>query len=140
MVQLSSDMRAKHQAFLTLGCNVDKEKHIPFVIEQFWERSCMLKQTPLMTTTPIDFPYPSDDFANIGFLMTTNLELKDFKALLKSLEEVCGRTKENSLKHPELVPMDLDLIIWDGEVIKPKDLKRPYVQDCLTYFSLDLSQ
>ncbi len=136
---LSQKEIEKHQAFLTLGCNVDKEKHIPFVIEALQGRSCSLRQTPLMTTTPIDFPYPSDDFANIGFLIETTLELNAFKAFLKGLEEVCGRTKANSELRPELVPMDLDLIAWDGELIKPKDLQRPYVQDCLAYFALSFN-
>ncbi len=92
-----------------------------------------------MTTKPIDFPYVSDDFGNIAFLVSTKLELKSFQSVLKRLEVFCGRTQANSRIRPELVPMDLDLIVWNGEVIKAKDLKRSYVQDGLNYFALDLN-
>ncbi len=125
-------------AFLTLGCNVDKDLHIPFVLKELVAVAVELKQTALMTTTPIDFSYPSEDFANIGFILSTSLGLDDFKAFLKRLEEDCGRTEKSSRLNPELVPMDLDLIQWNASIVKPKDLKRGYVQDSLAYFGLKI--
>ncbi len=139
METLFESRKKQNYAFLTLGCNVDKNSNILFVLRQLQPFAKLCRQTPLMTTTPIDFPYLSDDFANIGFLLATELELKQFQFILKRLEEFCGRTEANSLVKPELVPMDLDLIVWNGEVIKQKDLARAYVQDSLSYFALDLS-
>ncbi len=126
-------------AFLTLGCNVQKNKHIPFALKQLSQFADILRQTPLMITTPIDFPYPSDDFANIGFLLATPLAREQFQFFLKRLELFCGRSEANNLLHPELVPMDLDLIVWNGAITKAKDLKRGYVQDSLSYFNLNLT-
>ncbi len=138
-MKLSKRTNKLNYAFLTLGCNIEKDRNILFFFKQIRAFADILRQTPLMTTTPIDFPYLSDDFANIGFLIATPLGQEQFQAILKRLEVFCGRTEANSRIRPELVPMDLDLIVWNASLIKAKDLKRGYVQDSLSYFELDLN-
>ncbi len=138
-MKLSKGTNKLNYAFLTLGCNIEKDRNILFFFKQIKPFAHILRQTSLMTTTPIDFPYPSDDFANIGFLLATPLEREAFQRILKRLEVFCGRTKANSRIRPELVPIDLDLIVWNGEIIKAKDLNRGYVQDSLISFELNLN-
>jgi len=54
-------------------------------------------------------------------------ELTVFAAQLKALEHSAGRTPEQRKKHPEAIPVDIDLIISDREILKPRDITRPYL-------------
>ena len=55
------------------------------------------------------------------------MELETFAAHLKALERRTGRTPEQRKKHPEAIPVDIDLITWDRETLKPRDITRPYL-------------
>ena len=53
------------------------------------------------------------------------MELETFATQLKALERRTGRTPEQRKKHPEAIPVDIDLITWDREILKPRDITRP---------------
>ena len=53
------------------------------------------------------------------------MELETFATHLKALERRTGRTLEQRKKHPEAIPVDIDLITWDREILKPRDITRP---------------
>ena len=55
------------------------------------------------------------------------MELETFAAHLKALERRTGRTPEQRKRHPEAIPVDIDLITWDLEILKPRDITRPYL-------------
>jgi 2-amino-4-hydroxy-6-hydroxymethyldihydropteridine diphosphokinase len=44
---------------------------------------------------------------------------------LKSWEAECGRTPES--KQKGVVPIDLDIVMWNSEVVRPVDYSRSYV-------------
>ena len=54
-----------------------------------------------------------EDFAEI------NKKLKDY-------ESVCGRTPLS--KQTGEIPMDLDIIIWNGEIVRERDFNQEYFQ------------
>ncbi len=80
-----------------------------------------------MQTKPVDFPYPSADFTNVVLWGHTDKSREELCTLLEELEDYAGRRRDT----PALVPLDADLLIWNGEVLKPKDLERPYMQGLL---------
>jgi len=45
-------------------------------------------------------------------------------AILKDWESSCGRTKTDSAAG--IVPIDLDLVIWNQHIVRPKDFERHY--------------
>ena len=57
----------------------------------------------------------------------THLEREDFARLLKELECRAGRTPDQRRSSPAEIPVDIDLIVWDKQVLKPQDLSRPYL-------------
>lgn len=124
-------VRAVHWMILSLGSNVEAERHLPWVEAELERLLVLCGRTRLMQTAPIDFPYPSADFANRLLWAQTDRPLDEILAWLKSLEICCGRTVESRRTRPEYIPMDLDLIAWDGRIYKPRDLSRPYVQQGL---------
>ena len=47
-----------------------------------------------------------------------------FSQILKQLEVSCGRDEEARNSH--LVPLDIDIVVWNGEIRRPKDFNRLY--------------
>ena len=55
------------------------------------------------------------------------MDLDTFATELKALECRTGRTPEQRKAYPEAIPVDIDLITWDQEILKPRDVTRPYL-------------
>ncbi|KGN86756.1 2-amino-4-hydroxy-6-hydroxymethyldihydropteridine diphosphokinase [Porphyromonas sp. COT-290 OH860] len=128
-----------HWMVLTIGSNTDAPRHVAYVERALGEHFSVCKATQPVQTAPIDFPYASADFTNIVLVAKTTLSQNEVYTILKQLETDCGRTPQSRQIHPELVPMDLDLIVWDGEVCKPRDLTRPYVQSGLAALGVEIT-
>ena len=58
-------------------------------------------------------------------LARTELPLDRVQMLLKVQEREMGR-----IKGPVVV-MDLDLVVWNGEIVRPWEVAQPFYQDCL---------
>lgn len=56
----------------------------------------------------------------------TPLDLEQLNALLKSHEEACGRNSEARARHE--VPIDIDIVMWNGNVVKEKDYQQSFFQ------------
>lgn len=130
---------AWHRLLLSLGSNVDRERSIGYALAELRTRVHILRETEIMLTDPVDFPYPSGTFANVLLLCESSASLSEMQTLLHRLETDCGRTAETRRLHPELIHLDADLIIWEHQVLKPQDLARPYVRTALELFSFDVS-
>lgn len=68
----------------------------------------------------------ADDFYNMLIKKDTTLSLSEMNDLSKKLESMMGNTAE--LRKDGIVMMDMDIVEWDGEPIKPKDTEREYYQ------------
>lgn len=56
----------------------------------------------------------------------TNLDFEHLQDLLKSRETACGRTIAARLK--QQVPIDLDIVIWNRDILRKKDFEQRYFQ------------
>lgn len=117
----------RHRFIISLGSNTDAKSHIPRALEALRQALVLDYESAQTLTKPVDFPYPSGYFTNVLLRGSTELEREAVYTLLHQLEQTAGRTRET----PALVPLDADLIIWDDEVLKPKDIERPYFKDLL---------
>lgn len=91
-----------------------------------------LRVSSAQCTVPIDFPNPAL-FTNMVAFGHTSLSASEVNTLLKQLERKLGRRKHH--KRQGVVMADLDLIWWDGQVLRPEDWERPYVQHAVTELS-----
>lgn len=115
-------MAELHQALISLGSNHAADTHIPYALARLRASLSIVRETELMLTEPVGFPYPSGLFTNVIIKAETALSKGELHRLLHELEAHAGRNRST----PQLVPLDADLIIWDDEVLKPQDLQRPY--------------
>lgn len=59
----------------------------------------------------------------------TELPLDSVQLILKVMEAEMGRKR--GLKAKGLVVIDLDLVEWNGKILRPRDVAQSYYQDCL---------
>ena len=82
---------------------------------------------------------PEDDnfkylFRNILACCTTDLNLEEVINKIKQTERAVGRTLKD--KYQGKVIIDIDILKYDDEVIRPQDLEREYVQQLLAIFEI----
>ncbi len=79
----------------------------------------------VMQTEPFCLP-SSRPFFNQSAKIRTLWSVEEIKSNFKRIENRIGRKAEDKLKG--IVKIDLDLLSYDGTVLKPEDWERPYVQ------------
>lgn len=63
-------------------------------------------------------------YANAVLEIDTGLTAIGFREFARGLEAAAGRTPES--KQLGLMPLDIDVVIWDGVVVDSYDRSRPY--------------
>ncbi len=58
-------------------------------------------------------------YLNAVAVANTHLSIVEATKLLKEWESQCGRTTESKLIGS--IPIDLDIVVWNGEVVRVKD-------------------
>ena len=117
-----------HRFVLTLGSNSEPDKHLS--LAQAGLRALAVEYltfSPARQSVPISFGLSDALFTDQVAVGETSMDLDTFAAELKALECRTGRTPEQRKAHPEAIPVDIDLITWDGMVLKPQDVTRPYL-------------
>ena len=66
------------------------------------------------------------DYLNVVMEGTCSDDFDKTKSLLKLYETTHGRTP--ACKLAGLVPIDLDIVMWNGEVVRQRDLNQDYFQ------------
>lgn len=67
----------------------------------------------------IDGPY-----LNAVMTAETDLDLDAAIVLVKQWETLCGRTPVSKIKGE--IPIDIDIVVWNGNIIRPTEFGRPY--------------
>lgn len=117
-----------HRFVLTLGSNSESDKHLS--LAQAGLRALAVERltfSPARESVPISFGLSDALFTDQVAVGVTCMDLDTFAAELKALECRTGRTPEQRKAHPEAIPVDIDLITWDQEILKPRDVTRPYL-------------
>lgn len=84
--------------------------------------------TVVTTAEGVSFSVP--DYHNRAAIFTTTMDISSLKSLFKEIEKACGRIA--SSKSTGIVPLDIDLLQYDGEVLKPEDMESAYVRQVLS--------
>lgn len=120
---------------LSIGTNSpDREWQMSHAIKQ-------LKQIFKKTTFSEIYEVPSHNgidapYLNAIMVGTTNLSLDEANRALKQWETICGRTPAS--KQQGVIPIDLDIVVWNNEVIRPVDYSREYVSRGISSLLYDL--
>lgn len=114
------------KCFIGLGSNENTASKLIAAQKDLLRFFPDIRFSSLLQTRPIGFCSPNP-FFNMTAVCTTSLPLTGIRQLLKQIEMALGRKPED--KAHGIVKIDLDLLAYDGQILKPEDWKRPYVQE-----------
>ena len=82
---------------------------------------------------------PEDDnfkylFRNILACFTTDMNLDELNSKIKLTERAVGRTSRD--KYQGKVIIDIDILMYGDDVIRPQDLEKEYIQQLLAIFEI----
>lgn len=117
-------MRQLNKVILCLGSNWNKENNMERAIEALRPYFVSFRLSDGMYTEPIDCPQ-TGTFLNQVVLGYTFRTCPELKSAFKEIERLLGRTPTS--KRDGVIPVDIDLLQWNGEVLKPSDMEREYV-------------
>ena len=116
---------------ICIGSNHNPTANISIAVESL---SCLFSdilwgETVVTPAEGISFTVP--DYHNRAAKFTTVMGISGLKSRFKEIEKACGR--ESGSKSTGIVPLDIDLLEYDGKVLKPKDMESDYVRQALAY-------
>lgn len=121
-------MSLTHLVVIGVGSNQNPEANILRAREAIAAGQRLLRCSQFRTTDPIgdvgQMPYQ-----NGVFVMETSWEPAALKEWLVRLEESLGRDRQSAAKN--FIPIDLDLLIWDGVVLDTDIYKRSYLKEAV---------
>jgi len=119
-------LKKGNRLIVSLGSNFNPEENIQCAAEKLrilFESICFSES---VYTNPIG-NYPEDrPFLNQVAIAYTDVETpEEIKKQLKEIEYSLGRNENSKLTG--LIPVDIDLLQWNEEVLKPSDMERDYI-------------
>lgn len=110
-----------NRAIISLGSNIaDKETILQHTL-------CNLDYKIVAATPPyIDSCDNNNDspYMNIIAIIDTNDDCAVMKSRFKEIEKKAGRRPQD--KETGIIPLDIDIVIFNNEIIRPTDYNRPY--------------
>jgi 2-amino-4-hydroxy-6-hydroxymethyldihydropteridine diphosphokinase len=112
-------------AVVSLGSNINPQENILRAFTFLQKEFEVLKEAGPVRTSPVGIT-SQPHFLNAAALLQTNLTLDDLVAFLKSVEDEMGRDRSRPKSGPREI--DLDVIIWNDEVVDKDFYERVFLQ------------
>ncbi|MGH1470930.1 MAG: 2-amino-4-hydroxy-6-hydroxymethyldihydropteridine diphosphokinase [Cellvibrionaceae bacterium] len=114
------------QVFLGLGSNVNRKENIRLALNALEEKFGSLQRASFYESNAID--QKGESYYNTAVGLETDIPLNEFVEAIKGIEINQGRDRSK----PELVPIDIDLLLFGGIVSLTEKQKIPH-PDILAY-------
>lgn len=114
-----------HTYILCLGSNFKRELHLSAARTALTGSFPSILFGEEMTTEAIGEGMLSP-FSNQLAQLSTPANIEEVRNILKNIEHKNGRLPED--KGHGIIKLDIDILIYDGQTIKPNDLKRDFIQ------------
>lgn len=113
---------------IALGSNTHQEENVSVARVLLENTFGTMTFGKAMWTKPIGLP-ASDKFLNVIAMGYTTVGRDRVEMALKNIERKCGRRK--SLSSNGVIPIDIDLLLFDSERYHEDDWNRPYMKKLL---------
>ena len=113
-----------HSCLICIGSNYNRKENLLLARRRLTALFPSIRFTGEQETRPLFFRNPAL-FSNQVARFYTDADAERVVKELKTIEKEAGREKED--KKREKVCLDIDLLVFDNRVLKPKDLKRDYI-------------
>ena len=116
-----------HKVYLSLGSNKgNREKNLNLAIEQISNRiGSVVSQSDFFVTEPVGFK-SVHLFYNIAIGVETTCSATDILAITQQIEKELGRKRKsvNGIYHDRT--LDIDILLFDDEIINTLELQIPH--------------
>jgi 2-amino-4-hydroxy-6-hydroxymethyldihydropteridine diphosphokinase len=121
---LSIDTQQLHIIYISVGSNVDKEKHTKAGLQGMYQAFGDLTLSSVFESESVGFE--GNNFYNLVIKANTTLSIAQVCTVLKQIEQDNKRQRGEQKFAPRT--LDLDLLLYDNKVTsKPIELPRPEV-------------
>ena len=117
-----------NEVLISIGSNENKDRNLAICHQLLDANFNSITYSDIQVTNPYGSNY-KNDFINQLAIINTNIDRVTLIEILKSIERKLGRKSED--KKDGIVKIDIDVIIWNNEIIKPEDITRSYIKDLL---------
>ncbi len=114
-----------NEAIVGIGSNIKPKKNLSTAFSFLQKEFEVLKKTGPVRTSPIGI-INQPDFFNAALFLRTNRTLDELIAFLKKTENDMGRDRSRPRFGPREI--DLDVIVWNGEVVDKDFFERDFLQ------------
>ena len=87
---------------------------------------CAWEASTLYTTPAVGRCTGLPDYCNAVARIATTDDYDRLKAFFKQKEAEQGRRHDSTL--PALIPLDIDIVVWEGTVLRPRDMEQEYMR------------
>jgi len=122
--------------YVGLGSNEgDRESYLVAALEalSLIDAVIVLRCSPLFDSAPVGPPQPR--FLNAVVALDCGLGPQRLLAILQRIEQDLGRTRSRGRWGPR--PIDLDILLWEGEVVADANLQVPHLELHKRRFALE---
>ncbi len=117
-------MESKHTALICLGANVpDAAARISDATEMLSVLGHIARRTPPYRTAP-EYAGETVPYLNCLLEVTTAYSFNELSAVTKSYQTAV----RTAAAAAQLIAIDIDIVVWDGEVIRPADYSSAYLR------------
>ncbi len=117
-----------HKVLLSIGTNTNACFNLKRAIESLHSCFPQIRFTTITESEPCGEQYIGL-FLNTLAYVKTNMSKDDIQLCIKNIEKKMGRQPTHKAEGKIII--DIDLIQWDNEVLKPDDFKRDYMHGLL---------
>lgn len=107
---------------MALGSNFNAHKNIELAMTALNEAFPDIVFTEVLETEPIGIA--SDNFLNSMAKATTTASQEELRQTVKGIERMLGDERHDT----DVVNMDIDILQYDAEKLRPKDWEREYIK------------
>ncbi len=119
-------------AIIGMGSNINPGKNIQDALNILNRYVTVVKVSKLIKTAPLGIkkqPY----FLNGAVKITTDLSQDELRQKLKKIEDELGRDRSLPRFGPRTI--DLDLVVWNGQITDKDYFSRPFLQQSVAEIS-----
>ena len=115
----------RNNVILCLGSNTDCEANLKSAVGLLRGYFGTIRFSEAAYTEPVGLP-GSGLFLNQVAVAGTEASQEEVERALKDMEKRLGRMPDSKQKGQ--IPIDIDLLFWNGTILKPADWEKEYVQ------------
>jgi len=102
-----------HRAYLSLGSNIEPERHLDAAIDELRARFGAIIVSPTYRSAPVGFEGPA--FLNLAVGIDTDLDPVALDAWLHALEDRHGRRRDGPRYSSRT--LDVDIVLFDDRIV-----------------------